>query len=273
MIGLATRPLAGLSPIATASVTGVVCALSIWGTRAPLGPKAEPLSGVLFAAPASSETVHPPDAAATALSGLPEVRVSASPLVRTALPPGSRFVADIVAVSTFAITLAEFPHAARKALRKPRKAAASVPAVPAKAAITPPVTAPRPEAPQPATFTEFDEALRASPTTETINVRLKRSGVSFRATHAGRVGNHAVVRFAIANEEGSDFFISIVNVFADGEPIHSETAGPYACRSGQEIFGLVHFTAAEAVSKTIAIELVQSGGERRRFLLNLGYRW
>ena len=61
------------------------------------------------------------------------------------------------------------------------------------------------------------------------------------------------------------FFVSIVNVSAAGKPIRSETAGPYSCAAGSEVYGIVHFLPA--ASQTVAVELVQSGGQRRHFSL------
>jgi hypothetical protein len=136
-----------------------------------------------------------------------------------------------------------------------------------------PVQAPLPKPTQPVTYTEFDQALRASPTAEAINPRLKRGGVTFRATHVGAVVDRGVVRFALANEEAADFFLSIINVTVGGAPIHSEVAGPYVCAVGQEVFGIVHFALADVTGKSASIELVQSGGDRRRFSLDIPYKF
>jgi hypothetical protein len=133
--------------------------------------------------------------------------------------------------------------------------------------------APKPEAAGAAAFGELDEALRQSPTTQAVNLRVKKGGVVFRITHVGPVSGRAAVRFAIANEESTDFFLSIVNVAADGNPLPAEAAGPYACRAGEEIFGIVHFSPQSAAGKRLTITLVQSGGERRRFHLALEYRF
>jgi hypothetical protein len=115
------------------------------------------------------------------------------------------------------------------------------------------------------TFAQLDEALRAAPTTQTVNLRTKQGGVTFRITAVGRVGDRQVIRYAIANEEDSDFFVSIVNVSAAGKPLRSETAGPYSCAAGSEVYGIVHFPPA--AFQTVAVELVQSGGQRRHFSL------
>jgi hypothetical protein len=115
------------------------------------------------------------------------------------------------------------------------------------------------------TFAALDEALRAAPSTQTLNLRTKQGGVVFRITAVGRVGEQQVIRYAIANEEDSDFFVSIVNVSAGGKPLQSETAGPYSCAAGSEVYGIVHFLPA--ASATVAVELVQSGGQRRHFSL------
>jgi hypothetical protein len=119
------------------------------------------------------------------------------------------------------------------------------------------------------TFGELDDALRSSPLTQTLNLRLKLDDISFRITHVGRVGNREAVRFAIANAGNGDFFVSIINVAFGGKAIHSETAGPYSCGSGQEVFGIVHFASDIAAGKVITVELVQSGGEHHRFALKL----
>ena len=153
-----------------------------------------------------------------------------------------------------------------KRLPEPVPAAAPIVAPPVVQAPPPP-----PEPTLPRTFSEIDEALRAATTTQSINTRLKKDGVSFRLTHVGRVRDRYVVRYAIANEETADFFLSIVNVTAGGKPIHAETAGPYACQTGQEIYGVVHFSPKDAAGRSVALELVQSGGGRRRFSLAVPY--
>ena len=124
---------------------------------------------------------------------------------------------------------------------------------------------PAPTPTQAMTFAQLDEALRAAPTTQTVNLRTKQGGVTFRITAVGRVGDRQVIRYAIANEEDSDFFVSIVNVSAAGKPLRSETAGPYSCTAGSEVYGIVHFPPAS--SKAVAVELVQSGGQHRHFSL------
>lgn len=269
---LPTRQLSGVSPMATLAVTAAGCMASLWTTRLPAPPPAAPLSGVLYAAASSTATEAAVPLSLTS-AALPTLKIAVSAAARKHFPSGERFLAQIVATSTFTVTVAQAQPPRRKGA--PKRAhiapARTAPAVSSSTAAASPAAVP--VAAQPATFVEYDQAVQASPTTQTINVRLKRSGVTFRATHAGRVGDRAVVRFAIANEEASDFFLSIVNVTADGSPIHSESAGPYVCRADQEIFGIVHFPAVKAAGKTIAIELVQSGGERRRFPLTLEYRW
>ena len=85
--------------------------------------------------------------------------------------------------------------------------------------------------------------------------------------------DRGVVRFALANEEAVDFFLSIINVTVGGAPIHSEVAGPYVCAAGQEVFGIAHFALADVTGKSVSIELVQSGGDRRRFSLDIPYKF
>jgi hypothetical protein len=131
--------------------------------------------------------------------------------------------------------------------------------------------APKPEAAGPAAFGDLDEALRQSPTTQALNLRVKKGGVVFRITHVGKARGRAAARFALANEEAADFFLSVVNVSAGDSPIPAGTVGPYVCRAGDEIFGVVHFTPEAASGKRLTVTLVQSGGERRRFQLALEY--
>lgn len=169
-----------------------------------------------------------------------------------------------------AITPQERPSSVPIAAAAPVAAPPAAP-TPPTASVQPPVPTP-PAAPTPTqakTFGELDDALRSSPLTQTLNLRLRLDEISFRITHVGRVGNREAVRFAIANSGGGDFFVSIVNVSTGAKPIHSETAGPYSCASGQEVFGIAHFAAEIAAGKIIAVELVQSGGEHRRFALKL----
>ena len=149
---------------------------------------------------------------------------------------------------------------------------ATVMAPPLVAAATQPPAPAAPATPAPTqakTFGELDDALRSSPTTQTLNLRLKLDDIAFRITHVGRVADREAIRYAIANSGNHDFFVSIVNVSTGGKAIHSETAGPYSCGSGQEVFGIVHFAAEIAAGKIITVELVQSGGEHRRFALKL----
>lgn len=274
--------LSGLPPALTAACALTLCGAALLVGRPPRAAATPTLSGVLNSAAtdgASSSQDPPLVPAAQPTTPYPEIKVAVSPLARPYFPNGTDFIARIVPASTFTVTLANLPVLARpRRERKPELPPQPAPAVvqaPPPPAMAPaqPVTPAPPRPTQPMTFTEFDEALRDSATTQTINVRLKHSGVSFRATHVGRIGDRAAVRFAIANEESSDFFLSIVNVWANDAPVRSETAGPYACRSGQEIFGVLHFAAGDAVGKKVKVELVQSGGERRRFALALDYRF
>jgi hypothetical protein len=141
----------------------------------------------------------------------------------------------------------------------PAPAQQSVPAVVAPLAPAAPIPT------EAMTFAQLDEALRAAPTTQTVNLRTKQGGLTFRITAVGHVGDRQAIRYAIANEEESDFFVSIVNVSAAGKPLRSETAGPYSCAAGSEVYGIVHF--APVASQTVEVELVQSGGQRRHFSL------
>jgi hypothetical protein len=271
-----------LSPVVTAAVVGCLCILA-----AVMGPRqaatsSVPIAGTLYSVTTDSMTAindgsQPASVPYPTLSLPPELRISVDPAARAALPPGrDEFLVRFIAPesSTFTLTLGRRsaasvnPTSARPLKPRPIPApvVAAVP-VPVEA----PAPPPRPKAAQPRNFTEFDEALRGSSTAQAINQRLKRVGVTFRITHVGRVGDRGVVRYAVANEEAPDFFLSVVNVSAAGKPVLSENAGPYACKSGEEIFGVVHFAPAAVVGKRIAVELIQSGGDRRRFSLPVSY--
>jgi hypothetical protein len=155
--------------------------------------------------------------------------------------------------------------------------AAAADATPASAPIVAPLSVPIAVPPSatkptfPPTFAEIDDALRASSTAQAINFRVKKGGITFRLTQVGRIGERYVIRYAIANEEPDPFFLSIVNVAASGKPIQAETAGTYSCATGQEVYGVVHFKPSAVAGKTVAVELVQSGGEHRRFSLSADY--
>jgi hypothetical protein len=229
-------------------------------------------------------------AASSACSG-PALDIGVDPAARALLPADDQVLVRFVPVeaSTFTLTLerrwreggrqsialraAKTPKLAR-VLPAPAPPPAAAPAPVVAATPAPPVAiaAPPPPIPTlPTTFTEIDEALRGSSTTQAVNLRLKKAGISFRLTHIGRVADHYVLRYAIANEEPADFFLSIVNVAAGGKAIHSETAGPFSCPSSQEVVGVVYFSPSDAAGKSISVELVQSGGDRRRFTLAVDY--
>ncbi len=273
------QPLSSLSPVITAPCTLLLCGAALLVGRPPRSAAAPPLAGILYSAANDSRAEAALSEAGPPAPSYPEIKLSVSPTARAAFPQGSDFVAHIVppAASTFTVTLAHSTASAPRPRRAAREVQVSSAPLAAQEPTPPPVPEPTPPAPptptQAASFVELDEALRGSPTTETVNLRLKRSGITFRATHVGRLGDRAAIRFAIANEEPSDFFLSIVSVWADTAPIHSETAGPYACGAGREIFGVVHFAGGDAAGKRVAIELVQSGGERRRFKLSLDHRF
>jgi hypothetical protein len=281
------------NPLLTAAAVAAV----VVGTAvlAPNRQAAAPdrLSGVLYSIDADTQ------AARTAAASMPELDIGLDPAARAVLPPASALIVRFVGIeeSTFTLTLArrlkeasgltaETPKAAASVKRKPKlsatktlaKAAPVVSTAAASVAVAPvPVLAPLvtpPPAPKPTfppTFAEIDDALRASSTAQAINVREKKGGVTFRLTQVGRVENRYVIRYAIANEDPDTFFLSIVNVSADGTPIHSETAGPYSCPTGQEAYGVVHFLPAAVAGKKVVVELVQSGGDHRRFSLTADY--
>jgi hypothetical protein len=245
---------------------------------------AAPMVGTLYSASAKAPAAPSPR------SG-PALDIGVDPAARALLPADDQVLVRFVPVeaSTFTLTLARQRSESRpqpvggRAAKTPKRARvqpaptsppATVPAPIATAAPAPQVAvaAPPPPAPTlPKTFTEIDEALRASSTTQAVNLRLKKAGIAFRLTHVGRVGDRYVLRYAIANEEPADFFLSIVNVAAGGKAIHSETAGPFSCPSGQEIFGVVHFAPSDAAGRAVSIELIQSGGDRRHFPLTVSY--
>jgi hypothetical protein len=281
--------IAGTNPVFTAAaVATVVLGASLF---APNNRGAAPgrLSGVIYSADADTQAIR------GAAASLPEIDIGLDPAARSALPTATGLVVHFVGIdeSTFTLTLARrfretanpatgaskpASVSARRKSRRPVKVAAveTAPIVAAVAVSTPaaaPIVAP-PPTPKPTfppTFAEIDDALHASSTVQAVNVRIKKGGVSFRLTHVGLVDDRYVVRYAIANEEQDAFFLSIVNVSADGKPIHSETAGSYSCPPGQEVYGVVHFIPTAVAGKKVAIELVQSGGDHRRFPLTAEY--
>ena len=282
-------------------ITAVAVAAVVVGTAvmAPNRQAAAPdrLSGVLYSIDADTQ------AARAAAASMPELDIGLDPAARAVLPPASALIVRFVGIeeSTFTLTLARrlkevsgftagtpktaaVAAAAAVVRRKPKHPATktlakaapvvSTAAVAAAPAPVPPPPATPPPAPKPTfppTFAEIDDALRASSTAQAINVREKKGGVTFRLTQVGRVENRYVIRYAIANEDPDTFFLSIVNVSADGTPIHSETAGPYSCPTGQEAYGVVHFLPAAVAGKKVVVELVQSGGDHRRFSLTVDY--
>jgi hypothetical protein len=217
--------------------------------------------------------------------------IGLDPAARKLLPQDEEILVRFVSVdaSSFTLTLEHdwqntrrlltsakaTPDKRRRVVLAAPVAPVSVPApvaVAAAAPAAPVVVAPPAALPTlPTTFTEIDEALRGDSTTQAVNLRLKKVGITFRLTHIGRVRDRYVLRYAIANEEAADFFLSIVNVAAGGKAIHSETAGQFSCPAGQEVFGVVHFTPADAAGKAISVELVQAGGDRRRFTIGVNY--
>jgi hypothetical protein len=287
----------GNNPLITAvAVAAVVIGTSVLAPSRQ-APAPERLSGILYSIDADTQ------AARVAAASMPELDIGLDPAARAVLPPASALIVRFVGIeeSTFTLTLArrlkEAPPlttetskagavaaATAAAKRKPKHSAAktiakagpavSTPAVaaaptPASVPLVTPPSVPKPTFPP--TFAEIDDALRASSTVQAINVRVKKGGVTFRLTQVGRVENRYVIRYAIANEDHDTFFLSIVNVSADGTPIHSETAGPYSCPTGQEVYGVVHFLPAAVAGKKVVVELVQSGGDHRRFSLTADY--
>ncbi|OGR97785.1 MAG: hypothetical protein A2V88_09245 [Elusimicrobia bacterium RBG_16_66_12] len=279
--------ISNINPIVTAAVVGLAVVLTAFMAptrrQAPTGQ----LSGVIYSIEQDTAAVK------AAASAMPEIDVGLDPAARALLPPAQGLFVRFVGIdkSTFTLTLAlrlleassrpvleaPKPPAAKLVTRKarPKKVEPAAPAVSAalQAVPTPaPATAAQEETPTfPIGFAEIDEALRASSTAKAINVREKKGGVSFRLTHVGRVGERYVVRFAIANEESSDFFLSITKVLAGGRPVHSEAVGPYSCSASKEIFGVVHFLPSAVAGKKVAVELVQSGGDHRRFRLDVDF--
>ena len=284
--------------ITAAALLVLVIATAFLAPRREAAPAGQ-MTGVLYSLDRDTQ------AARAAAAEMPELNVGLDPAARAALPPAQALVVRFVAIedSTFTLTLARrffdieaarrsepakkpiarLPAAGKRRSRRTKAAlravaAAAAPLVPATtAAVSTPATAPLPAAAAPPaptfppTFAEIDDALRASSTVQAINVRVKKAGVTFRLTHVGRVGDRYVVRYAIANEEAADFFLSIVNISAEGKAIHSEAAGPYSCPAGREVFGVVHFMPVAVAGKKIVVELVQSGGEHRRFALSVDY--
>lgn len=273
--------------ITAAAVSLAVAGSSMVGTTRQV-TRPERLSGVLYSA--STDT----RAARTSAASMPEINVGLDPAARDAFPSASALIVRLVDIdqSTFTLTLAHHFHensspkgtSARSSLplhRRSRRqvaiatervvdAAAAIPvSTPTPVAAEAPPLAPKPTFPP--TFAEIDNALRASSTAQAINFRVKKGGVTFRLTQVGRVGDRYVIRYAIANEESSPFFLSIINVAAGGKPVLSETAGTYSCSTGQEVYGVVHFSPAAVAGKSVVVELVQSGGEHRRFSLTADY--
>ena len=261
-----------VNPLATAGAVSLLCLLGIIRGRARSAPPPL-LSGALYSAVADSTTVEAP---AQTLASLPQLAVSVPASQRAAFPEGTSAVVHFVARSSYTLSLATKTNT--RPSRRPARPEAPPPATAARPTPTAPPPPPsltatsaplksRPAQAQPETFEDYDDALRRSETTQTINARLSRGGVTFRLTQVGVVGSEAVVRYAIANSGSADFFVSLVNVYAGGAPTPSETTGRYACRPGSEIYGVSHFPSVVVVGKKVSVELVESGGAGRRFLL------
>jgi hypothetical protein len=276
--------IAGTNPLFTAAtVAGVVLGASILAPRSRFAPPGR-ISGVIYSADSDTQTIRESEAA------MPQIDIGLDPAARAMLPSATKLVVRFVGIdeSTFTLTLAQrFREGSNqnpaiasknKSSRRPRMKtaaeiapAATAVAISTQAAPPPAAPPPTPKPTFPPTFAEIDDALHASSTVQAVNVRIKKGGVSFRLTHVGRVDERYVVRYAIANEEADAIFLSIVNVSADGKPIHSETAGAYSCATGQEVYGVVHFSPAVVSGKKVTVEWVQSGGDHRRFSLTADY--
>jgi hypothetical protein len=244
--------------ITAAAVTLAVIGSSMAGTsRMEMSPGQ--LSGVLYSVSAGTQTAR------NMAASMPKIGIAPDPTARRAVASGGGSPSRI---RSHKRSKRQVPKAAEPLVPTVAAVAAADPAPVAVPAVAPP---PAPKPTFPPTFAEIDDALRASSTVQAINFRIKKGGVSFRLTQVGRVGDRYVIRYAIANEESSPFFLSIVNVAAGGKPILSETAGTYSCPTGQEVYGVVHFSPAAVAGKNVVVELVQSGGEHRRFSLTADY--
>lgn len=252
-----------INPLYTAVVVSICCVVSIFVGRRTTGSEAAPISGVLYTTALDSTTVRT------------EFRTPPEPPVTVAGQNGPK--SSIASTAGAGVQRKSRPRRTPAPVEPPPQIVAA-PIVaqvadpappPPPVVIAPPVAKPKP--PQAMTFVELDEALRQSSTAQTLNLRTKQGGITFRVTHVGRLADRGVVRFNIANEESADFFISVVNISQSRKPLPSETAGPYACRAGEEIAGAVHFLSSAVSGRTITVELVQSGGARRRFSLKLDY--
>lgn len=295
-----------IPPLGTAAAMASICLFTTWIGRPPqTAASGKPIEGTLFSLAADTAAAAgqaaQPAARPAARESYPEVPLSLDSAARARFPGGTDFLIHIVEPEAAYVALVLARHQPKRSIlgkavknsafpaKKPLASRAGLPietpqtssatATSTAAAAAPESTpralqAPPPPKPTlPVTYTEFDQALRASPTAEAINPRIKRGGVTFRATHVGAVVDRGVVRFALANEEAADFFLSIINVTVGGAPIHSEVAGPYVCAAGQEVFGIAHFALADVTGKSVTIELVQSGGDRRRFSLDIPYKF
>ena len=299
--------IAEANPLITAAAVAMAVVGSTFIGRGRQAAAPEPLSGVLYSLSADTQAARVAAVSMPEIDiGLDPAARAALPRASALVV---RFVG--LDESTFTLTLARHIHedsapkvtssktpspitrSIRRSTRRKLKTSEKVVPVVAAAGETTPASAPMvappsppmaappsvpvvapPSAPKPTfppTFSEIDDALRASSTAQAINFRVKKGGITFRLTQVDRIGERYVIRYAIANEEPDPFFMSIVNVAASGKPIQSETAGSYSCATGQEVYGVVHFKPATVAGKTVVVELVQSGGEHRRFSLSADY--
>ena len=142
---------------------------------------------------------------------------------------------------------------------------AAIPPTPVVAEAPP--APPKIEAVSAMTFNELDGALQASPTTQSLDARSQKSGVTMRILSAGKVVDRDAIKIAIADTGTAPFFVSIFKVSAGGKTIASESVGPYVANPGEEIAVIVHFDAAAASGKKVALTMIESGGEHRRFVM------
>jgi len=121
------------------------------------------------------------------------------------------------------------------------------------------------------TFAFLDGILQKDESTYVLNARYQRADVAFHLLALCQWRDFYLLKVAVTNCRDREFFITSVEIEANGKSVPSRLYIPFSCGPGASVEGIVTFVVQAVKNQKVEVILIEGGTSRQYRVKDVGY--